>query len=219
MQIMLALGILILSYIIGSIPFGVLIVQLFSGKDIRKVESGRTGGTNAMRAAGVWAGFGTALLDMLKSASTVWMARAILPGYVWLEVLAPVLAILGHNYSIFLIERNEQGRLRFRGGAGGAPTVGGAVGLWLPSILIILPLGVLIWFGIGYASVATLSAALIASLVFLYKALANGFPWQYVVYGLLAELLLIWALRPNIQRLIEGKERMIGWRARRLKKV
>jgi glycerol-3-phosphate acyltransferase PlsY len=156
---------------------------------------------------------------MLKSASTVWMARAILPGYVWLEVLAPVLAILGHNYSIFLIERNEQGRLRFRGGAGGAPTVGGAVGLWLPSILIILPLGVLIWFGIGYASVATLSAALIASLVFLYKALANGFPWQYVVYGLLAELLLIWALRPNIQRLIEGKERMIGWRARRLKKV
>lgn len=219
MQPMLIPVILLLSYLIGSIPFGLLIVQIFSGKDIRTVESGRTGGTNAMRAAGVWAGVSTALLDMLKAASTVWIARWLAPGNHWMEIIAPVFAILGHNYSIFLIERNERGRLRFRGGAGGAPAVGGAFGLWLPSILIIVPLGALILFGIGYASVATLSAALIAALVFTYKALANGSPWQYILYGLFAEALLIWALRPNIRRLIEGRERLVGWRARRLKKA
>jgi glycerol-3-phosphate acyltransferase PlsY len=57
MQILYYAILLILSYLIGSIPFGLLIVKLVSGKDIRKVESGRTGGTNAMRAAGWGAGF------------------------------------------------------------------------------------------------------------------------------------------------------------------
>ena len=219
MQALLAPGVLLLSYILGSIPFGLVIVRVSAGKDIRKVESGRTGGTNAMRAAGFWAGLSTALLDMLKSASTVWIARALVPGDIWIQVIAPVLAILGHNYSIFLMERDEHGRLRLRGGAGGAPTAGGAMGLWMPSILFIVPLAALILFGVGYASVATMSAALIASAVFAVKAALNGSPWQYVAYGLLAEILLIWALRPNIRRLIEGKERLVGWRARRLKKA
>jgi glycerol-3-phosphate acyltransferase PlsY len=109
--------------------------------------------------------------------------------------------------------------LRLRGGAGGAPTAGGAMGLWMPSILIIVPLAALILFGIGYASVATMSAALIASLVFAVKAALDQSPWQYVAYGLLAEILLIWALRPNIRRLLEGKERLVGWRARRIRKA
>jgi glycerol-3-phosphate acyltransferase PlsY len=172
-----------------------------------------------MRAAGFWAGFATATLDMLKAASTVWIARALAPGEVWVHVLAPVLAILGHNYSIFLVERDERGRIRLRGGAGGAPATGGAFGLWAPSILIIVPLAALILFGIGYASVATISVALIAAVIFAVRAALDQSPWQYVAYGLLAEILLVWALRPNIRRLIEGKERMIGWRARRKKKA
>jgi glycerol-3-phosphate acyltransferase PlsY len=93
------------------------------------------------------------------------------------------------------------------------------MGLWMPSILIIVPLAALILFGIGYASVATMSAALIASLVFAVKAALDQSPWQYVAYGLLAEILLIWALRPNIRRLLEGKERLVGWRARRIRKA
>lgn len=219
MQVLVIPGVLLLSYLIGSIPFGLVIVRISSGKDIRKVESGRTGGTNAARAAGFWAGLATATFDMLKAASTVWIARALVPGVIWVQVLAPVLAILGHNYSIFLIERDERGGIRLRGGAGGAPTTGGAFGLWAPSILIIVPLAALILFGIGYASVATMSVALIAAVIFAVRAALDHSPWQYVAYGLLAEILLVWALRPNIRRLIEGKERMIGWRARRLKKA
>jgi glycerol-3-phosphate acyltransferase PlsY len=214
MQIMLDIGVVIAGYLLGSIPFGLLIVRLKTGGDIRKVESGRTGGTNAMRAAGLWAGIFTAVLDGLKAASVVWLARAV--GHnSWISVLAPLAAILGHNYSIFLAERDARGRLHLRGGAGGAPTVGGALGLWPFSIFIILPIGYLVFFGIGYASVTTMSMALVVTLIFAVRAWLGLSPWQYVLYGVMAEILLIWALRPNIKRLLDGTERLHGWRASR----
>jgi glycerol-3-phosphate acyltransferase PlsY len=209
--------VLILAYILGSIPFGLLIVKLTTGKDIRAVASGRTGGTNAMRAAGPIAGIATAILDCLKGAGAVWLASAIVPGTIWLRVFAPLMAILGHNYSIFLTERDERGRLRLRGGAGGAPTVGGAAGIWFPSLLVLLPVGAISLFVIGYASLATMSVALTAAVLFAVRAWIWDTPWQYLVYGLIAEVLLIWTLRPNIKRLIEGKERLVGLRARKHK--
>src|SRR5512139_2843888 len=107
-------GLMLASYIFGSIPFGLIIVKLLTGKDIRKVESGRTGGTNVMRAAGLWAGLLTALLDVLKAAATVWLAKAVTPNE-WIHALAPIAAIIGHNHSIFLPERGPDGRLRLRG--------------------------------------------------------------------------------------------------------
>ncbi len=222
MQIVFDIGIILLAYIFGSIPFGLLIVKLKTGKDIRQVESGRTGGTNAMRAAGFWAGFGTAMLDILKGAVGVWVARWLTPDQTWVHVLAPIAAILGHNYSVFLIERDENGKIvRFRGGAGGAPSVGGAMGLWPGSILIILPLGMLTFFSIGIASITTMAVALFAIIVFAIRASQGLLPWAYVWYGVGAELLLIWALRPNLKKLFEGNERVVkyslnGWlRARR----
>ncbi len=215
MQTIAIIAFLLASYVIGSIPVGLLIVKLSTGDDIRKIESGRTGGTNAMRAAGFWAGLLTAVLDLLKSAACVWIARFLFPGYSWIEVLAPVGAILGHNYSIFLMERNQKGRLRLRGGAGGAPCVGGSFGLWAPSIFIIVPMGAFFIFVIGYASIATLSVALLSTLIFAYRAWIGVSPWQYAIYGLISEVLLIWALRPNIRRLLSGNERLVGLRAKK----
>lgn len=217
MQLLTDLFYILASYLIGSVPFGVLIVRLTSGKDIRQVESGRTGGTNAMRAAGFWAGLATAILDLLKATAAVYLARWLAPGNVWMEILCPVAAVLGHNYSLFLMERNQEGKLRFRGGAGGAPTVGGALGLWAPSVLIIVPLAALVLFGIGYASVTTMSAALIAILIFAYRAYIGASPWEFILYGVMTEALLIIALLPNIRRLLHGTERLVGWRAKRLK--
>jgi glycerol-3-phosphate acyltransferase PlsY len=217
MQLLSDLIFILGCYLIGSVPFGVLIVRLTSGKDIRQVESGRTGGTNAMRAAGFWAGLATAILDLLKATAAVYLARWLAPGNVWLEILCPVAAVIGHNYSLFLMERNQEGKLRFRGGAGGAPTVGGALGLWAPSVLIIVPLAALVMFGIGYASVTTLSAALIAILIFAYRAYIGASPWEFILYGVMTEALLVIALLPNIRRLIHGSERLVGWRAKRLK--
>jgi glycerol-3-phosphate acyltransferase PlsY len=220
MQIAFDIGIIILAYIFGSIPFGLLIVKLKTGKDIREVESGRTGGTNAMRAAGFWAGFATALLDILKGAVSVWVAQWLAPDNQWVHVLAPIAAILGHNYSIFLAEHDGNGKFRLRGGAGGAPSVGGAMGLWPASILIILPLGMLTFFTIGIASITTMAVGLFAIIVFAIRAFQGG-PWIYVWYGVGAEILLMWALRPNLKKLIQGNERIVkyslnGWlKARR----
>jgi glycerol-3-phosphate acyltransferase PlsY len=151
--------VLLLSYIIGSIPFGLMLVRLTKGVDLREVHSGRTGGTNAMRAAGFWVGLATALLDILKGATPVWLAVVLVPGDNWLKIFAPLLAILGHNYSIFLISKKD-GKLRLGGGAGGAPCLGGSIGLWAYSFFFIFPLAFAILFGIGYASVATMSIAI-----------------------------------------------------------
>jgi glycerol-3-phosphate acyltransferase PlsY len=221
MQTLIGIGVVILGYIIGSIPFGLLIVKMKTGKDIRTIESGRTGGTNAVRAAGFGAGLLTALLDVLKGAASVWLARALLPDQDLFHVLAPLAAILGHNYSLFLISRDESGRLRFHGGAGGAPALGGAIGLWLPTLPIVLTAGALIWFTLGIASITTMAIGLVVTIVFaVYSSLGLLEP-VHIWYGVIAELLLIWALRPNIKKLLAGKERVVKfslngwWRARK----
>lgn len=221
MQILPDIVAVVLGYVLGSIPFGLLIVKIKTGKDIRTVESGRTGGTNAARAAGFGAGLLTAIMDILKGAAAVWLAEALDPANHIIHVLAPVFAILGHNYSFFLLERDPNGKLKFRGGAGGAPALGGAMGLWLPMFPIAFGVGALIWFSIGIASLTTMTIGLIVIIIFTIRAY---YGWQEsidVTYGIVAEFLLIWALRPNIKKLLAGKERVIntslnGWlRARR----
>lgn len=220
MQILLEVGIVILGYIIGSIPFGLLIVKLKTGKDIREIESGRTGGTNVVRAAGFFAGLLTAILDILKGAVSVWLAQALSSNHL-IHVLAPVGAILGHNYSVFLISRDADGKLRFHGGAGGAPALGGAMGLWLPIFPIVFTVGAVIWFTLGIASVTTMAIGLVVIVVFVILAINGQAPAIDILYGVLAEILLVWALRPNIKKLIEGRERVVkfslnGWlRARK----
>jgi acyl phosphate:glycerol-3-phosphate acyltransferase len=197
MEIIIGVGIILVSYILGSIPFGLIIVKLKTGQDIRLVESGRTGGTNALRAAGFWAGLLTAILDILKGAVSVWIARLAQPNAYLLHILAPTAAILGHNYSIFLPERDKLGHfVRLRGGAGGAPSLGGAFGLWAPSLLIIFPIGALFFFTV-------------ALIIFAVRAWMGLNSWSYVLYGLIAEVLLVWALRPNIKKLIAGNERIV----------
>jgi glycerol-3-phosphate acyltransferase PlsY len=132
-------------------------------------------------------------------------------------VIAGTLSIIGHNHSIFLVERVD-GKLHFRGGAGGATAFGSAIGLWPPVGLIILAVGAVVYYGIGYASVATMSVPVIAGVTFAIRAMSGEGTWIYIFYGLLAEIVVLWALRPNIQRLIAGEERLVGWRARRQQK-
>lgn len=208
---------LLLAYIMGSIPFGYLVVKIINGRDVRDVESGRTGGTNAMRAAGIGAGAITAILDVIKGAATAWVVTWLTPGQPWVQVGAALLAIIGHNYSIFLL-KVENKKLVFRGGAGGATCLGGAIALWNPIIWIILPLAIMVYLFIGYASVTTMSIAFIAMIVFLVRAILGLSPWAYVIYGALALFVLVMALRPNLKRLKDGTERVVGLRAKWLKK-
>jgi len=207
---LIEVGTVVLGYIIGSIPFGLLIVKLKTGKDIREVESGRTGGTNAVRAAGFGAGLLTAVLDVLKGASAAWLAQTISPENHLLHVLAPVGAILGHNYSIFLVNRDADGKLRFHGGAGGAPAIGGAMGLWLPMFPIVFGAGALVWFTVGIASVTTMAIGVVVIIIFSIRAYLGYQNPIDILYGIIALLLLMWALRPNIKKLLSGNERVVG---------
>lgn len=217
-MILSILLVLVLAYLVGSVPFGLLIVWIARRKDLRSIESGRTGGTNAMRAAGFLAGAATAIFDVLKGTAAVWIAVWLTPDLAWVKVAAGLLAILGHNYSVFLIESRAKGGIRLRGGAGGAPAFGAAIGLWAPSAYIIFPLALLVFLLIGYASVTTMSIAFFATVIFTVRAIQGESPWIYVAYGIGALAAVLWALRPNLKRLREGTERVVGLRAYYLKR-
>lgn len=197
-------------YLVGAIPFGYLVVKLFTGKDIRHFGSGRTGGTNAIRAAGPIAGLLTGIGDTAKGTVAVWGAfwlskQLDLSSPVVAQVLAGVLAVVGHNYSVYL---------SWKGGAGTGPNVGVAAGFWFPALFILLPLVPILLVATGYASVTSLTIAGLVPILFVIRALVAKAPWEYAVYGILAGTLVVWALRPNIARLKAGTERLVGPRAK-----
>lgn len=206
------------AYLLGSIPVGLIVVWVAKKKDLRLEHSGRTGGTNAMRVAGFWAGIITAIGDGAKALLAVLLARAITGGNAWVEAAAGVLAVFGHNYSIFLIEQVSK-KIRLRGGAGGGSMIGAATAMWPPIAAIVIPVGLFLLVGVGYASVSTMTAGLLVTIIFLVRAVNEQGPWAYVVFGILVEALLIWSLRPNIDRLKNGTERLIGWRARKKRRA
>lgn len=210
----------ICSYFIGAIPFGFLVVWVLKGKDVRKIESGRTGGTNVMRAAGVFAGILTAFLDIMKGVATRWIVLAFVPDSLpWVQVLAALLAVIGHNYSIFLMEKRADGKIVFRGGAGGATAFGGAIAIWPQAVFYIFPIGLFVFLFIGYASVTTISISLVATVLFAIRAISGLSSWVYVAYGIMSLGLVMWALRPNLKRLKEGTERLTGLRAYWMNKI
>jgi glycerol-3-phosphate acyltransferase PlsY len=212
MNVFPRIGLILLGYLLGSIPSGYMLVKLTTGQDVREIHSGRSGGTNAMRAAGTWVGVLTGIFDVLKAYLAVQAAIHLLPGDAWAAALAPAAAVLGHNYSMFLIHRDENGKLILSGGAGGAPVAGGSAGLWFPSLYFMLPIGLFFFYFVGYASLTTLSVGMVAFLIFSIGGLTGLFPAQYGIFGVIAMFLLFWALRPNLQRLREGKERRHGFR-------
>ncbi len=199
----------LLAYGLGSIPVGLLVVRWRTGKDLRAEHSGRTGGTNAMRAAGWRAGALTGMGDLAKGTLALVLARAISGGNEWLAAGAGLMTIVGHNYSVFLLAR-ENGNLRFRGGAGGAPTVGATLAVWPLAGLAGLAIGLSVLFGTGYASLGTLAAGLTAAVLLTYRAVAYGGSWADAYFGIGALVLLAIALLPNIRRLLAGSERAVS---------
>jgi glycerol-3-phosphate acyltransferase PlsY len=203
----------LIGYICGAIPFGWLYVKLVKGIDLMEVGSGRTGGTNSFRAAGLSVGIVTSLSDVLKGAGSVWLATALLGNGVgesllpWLQVVAGVMSVVGHNWSVFL---------GWRGGAGTGPNVGWGTAIYWPILPIAgLVMGGLLYF-VGMASIASLSMAAVLIVVFgIRYFLGADATAAYLVGSLASAAVVTWALRPNIKRLFNGTERVVGPRAKR----
>src|ERR1700722_7311561 len=117
------LGIVVTAYILGSIPFGILITRILGGKDIRTAGSGNIGAANVTRVAGPAAGILTLLLDTAKGYAAVWLAARYWHDSATWMMIAGLAVLLGHCFPIWL---------NFKGGKGAATALGVFLGLWAP---------------------------------------------------------------------------------------
>ena len=194
--------VVIIAYLIGSIPFGYLIVRAKGGGDVRDTGSGGTGATNVSRRAGKAAGVVTLILDALKGAIAVIIAQLMLKGddTTWLPAAAAIAVIVGHVFPVWL---------KFRGGKGVATGVG--------VFLMLAPLAVL------FAGVIFVAVVALTKYVSLGSILAAAtiplFVWLFVlevdlkpvlVASITGALLIMFAHRGNIARLLSGTEPRIS---------
>ncbi len=206
---------LIAAYLIGAIPFGWLIVKLLKHKDIRYIASGRMGMSNVMRVAGTFWGIVTAVLDVLKGYAAVKIAPLFVPvPEPWLLSIGGILAVLGHIYSIFLIEKRRDGKFYLRGGAGGLTSAGAAVALWR-GFWFAMPLPcLLIYLFTGYASVTVACFNIFGFIGYVVGAILGKCSWWFLLYAVGAEILVLISLQPNFKRLRRGDERKSSLRIR-----
>lgn len=207
----------LIGYLIGAIPFGKIYVRYFRGIDIQEVGSGRTGGTNSLRAGGWTIGFMTSFSDVLKGIVVILLVRWLFGSWngadlmPWLEVAAGLFAVVGHNWSIYV---------GFGGGAGTGPNVGWASAVFPPMFPIAFIVMFSLIYFIGWASVASMTMALIIPVVFSVLYFTNLFPDlvtlspAYIIGGVLTSIVVAYALRENFARLLKGEERLVGLRAR-----
>lgn len=183
------------AYLLGSLPPGLLWSWIAKRIDVRRHGSGRTGGTNVWRNAGFWPALLTGVCDALKGAAGIWLAQKLRLSP-WALAVTGVWGVLGHNYSIFL---------GFIGGAGTMISVGIAAALWLPSLPLLVVVGMAAGLLVGHASVASTVVALLLPTLFALR----GDLTAAVGFGLPTMLLTLWALRPNLRRIAEGRERFL----------
>lgn len=197
--IALSVAAVIIAYLLGSFPAGYLVGRAW-GVDVRTWGSGRTGGTNVLRSAGVVPAILTGALDVGKGVLAVWLA-GLLAGNAVAQVLAGAAVILGHNHSVFL---------RFRGGAGVGTSLGALAPICFFAALGLGLLLLLVIFVTRYASVGSLTVSTMMPVILLVLGLTGVVSLTYLAYGLLAWIIIVIAHRPNIQRLIAGTERRLG---------
>ena len=184
------------AYLLGSIPFGLLVAKLFGGADLRKTGSGNIGATNVARVVGPLAGVLTLVFDTAKGAGAVWLAgRFTEEGATWMMVAA-FAVLLGHCFPVWL---------KFKGGKGVAVYIGVLIGLFWPAAIVFC----VVWAATAATSRYSSLSALVASFVtpiflwwFGHSALASLFA--------VLTLLVFYVHRENIRRLQAGTEGRIG---------
>jgi len=205
-------AVVIMGYLIGSIPIGYWLTRRQAKVDVTAYGSGKVGATNVLRTAGRKSAALVAGMDILKGVLAVVLAGLIVGrGYLVVgnfgfgtlvaQVLAALAAVVGHNWSVFL---------GFKGGRGVATFFGGLVAL-CPIAAIVG--GEIIVIGAGltsYVSLASIAGVVGAYAVLVPLTIMNGFPLEYLFYTLVGSVIIIVMHRDNIGRLMTGKERKLG---------
>jgi glycerol-3-phosphate acyltransferase PlsY len=209
----------LVGYLLGSVPVGVLACRVF-GVDIRKVGSGRTGTTNAWRAAGLKAAIPTLIGDAIKGAVAIWIISGIylliFPEPTAMSVqeavnratalhlsqaLAGGFAIIGHIWSVFL---------GFKGGAGGITGAATTMALYSPVGGMVWLIGGFMFWWSRIASIATVSVGISTFAIFLLLTVDDWLTyWPYTIYGVIALASVLLALRTNREKLKAGEERVV----------
>jgi acyl phosphate:glycerol-3-phosphate acyltransferase len=190
-----------LAYLLGSIPFGYLLVKIFRKQDIRATGSGNIGATNVARSGAKGLGIATLLLDLGKAFLAVKIAQHLAPSNYDIAVAAAVAAILGHVFPVWL---------GFRGGKGVASALGVFLALTWPSALAILGVFLVVFLITRYVSLASIIAAAVFPLFGFWFV---PFRTPIVIIGfLLIPLIIIVKHHQNIRRLLSGTESRFGSR-------
>lgn len=184
---------LVLSYLLGSIPFGVILTRLGGAGDLRTIGSGNIGATNVLRTGRKGLAAATLLLDMAKGAVAVLLVAHLFPGN---ALLAAAGAFIGHCYPVWL---------KFKGGKGVATLMGIVVALYWPLGLVYAVVWLGLLAGLRISSVAGMAAALSAPFA---AALFGRF--DLVLLLLALALIVLWKHRENVERLFSGIEPRIG---------
>lgn len=207
-----------IGYLLGSIPFGLIISKYKAKIDIRQYGSGKIGGTNVLRTLGKKVFLLVVLLDISKGALAVVFAGIIFGqeyivvgssglGLLFAQVIAALAAITGHIWPIFL---------KFKGGRGVATFIGGLIAL-CPVAGLFGGEALIIGAGLsGFASLGSIIGVVGAYAILIPLTIMNGFPIEYLGYVLIGTLLIIFVHRGNIKRLLSGKERRLNQKSEKL---
>lgn len=213
--------VVVVGYLLGSIPFGLLLSRRLSKTDIRTHGSGKIGATNVLRTAGRKAAALVLILDASKGALAVVFAGLIFGrnylvignfglGLLVAQCLAALAAMAGHNWSVFL---------KFKGGRGVATFFGGLIAL---SPVVALFGGQVFIIGAGltkFASLGSIAGAVGTYSILIPLTIMNSFPVEYLVYSLIGTIVIIFMHRENIGRLLSGKERKLGEKSKLTKSI
>jgi acyl phosphate:glycerol-3-phosphate acyltransferase len=201
---LLHFGIPVAAYLLGSIPFGLLVAHVFGGQDVRKSGSGNIGAANVSRVVGPFAGILTLLLDAAKGSVAV-LAAARLTGdsATWMMV-AGLLALLGHCYPLWL---------HFKGGKGVATAAGVFLVLCPLALFSALALFILVVAFWRFSSLGSLAAAAVIPLLMYFLWAPHHAPPLIITFGSLGiSTLVIYKHDANMQRLIQGTEPKFSFR-------
>jgi glycerol-3-phosphate acyltransferase PlsY len=187
-------------YLLGSIPFGLVIGRLVKGVDIRDYGSGKTGMTNTLRTLGKGPAAAVFLLDLLKGALPVLLAKLLVDD-ARVEVIGALAAIAGHDWPVYA---------GFRGGRGVSSSFGALLAM-MPLLGIFVPfIGGVVLFPFRYVSLMSIAGTVVTGLIVFALAATNRVPDAYAVFAAVAAPLIVVLHRENIQRLLAGTEPKIG---------